>query len=113
MFKLVDLKDNSLQNKNNNRSNLQSRDTSFHSTISNKRGFIRFGGMQGDNDMRTKKMGNSRSIESEGKRERIMHSAFYMHKFHNEMEQNNNSNNNNNNNNPNGDGANIYRSVKK
>lgn len=79
-------------NGKNNRSSLQSRDTSFHSTISNKRGFIRFGGMQqGGDDLRTKKMGNSRSIESEGKRERIMHSAFYMHKFHNEMEQNNNS----------------------
>ena len=66
MFKLVDLRENNLQTKNNNnRSNLQSRDTSFHSTISNKRGFIRFGGgVQGDNDMRTKKLGNSRSIES-------------------------------------------------
>lgn len=82
-------------NGKNNRSSLQSRDTSFHSTINNKRGFIRFGGMQGGDDLRTKKMGNSRSIESEGKRERIMHSAFYMHKFHNEMEQNNNNNSKN------------------
>lgn len=82
MFKLVDLKDNHINGKNN-RSNLQSRDNSFHSTISNKRGFIRFGGIQTDNDMKTRKLGNSRSIESEGKKERILHSAFYMHKFHN------------------------------
>lgn len=47
------------------RSNLQSRDTSFHSTISNKRGFIRFGGQV---DSGKRKLGNSRSIESEGKR---------------------------------------------
>ncbi len=28
---------------------------------------------------------NYDSIEPESKKERIMHSAFYMHKFHNEM----------------------------
>jgi hypothetical protein len=82
VFKLVDLRDNHINGKNN-RSNLQSRDSSFHSTISNKRGFIRFGGGQNDNDMKTKKLGNSRSIDSDGKKERILHSAFYMHKFHN------------------------------
>lgn len=57
----MDLKDNHINGKNN-RLNLQSRDNSFHSTISNKRGFIRFGGMQTDSDMRSKKLGNSRSI---------------------------------------------------
>ena len=58
------MKDNHINGKNM-RSNLQSRDTSFHSTISNKRGFIRFGGQV---DSGKRKLGNSRSIESEGKR---------------------------------------------
>ncbi len=82
VFKLVDLKDNLYNVGNQTKKNNASRDESFHSTISNnaQRGFIRFG--QG-NEPKERKTNNSRSIDS--KKERIMHSAFYMHKFHNEF----------------------------
>ena len=74
-------------NKNNTKRGTPSRDESFQSTLTNngKRGFIRFGqGIQS----RERKTEQSRSIESRDKKERIMHSAFYMHKFHNQLERN-------------------------